>query len=223
MADRASAAHERHDAELVPGCRDCGALAPDLAAISLALTSLRGGSQTGHRDFRITAQDAQRLRRGRGIRAWLRPVSGPRFAFARPLGGTLSVLALIGLVASSLPSGFAAGGALQVTGAESAPGREQLTDPPRANASPSADAAFDSLRGSPKAGQSDAAMVTSPELSTAPSQAASQATAPVPSGPVGPTAKTGVFVASLVLLPIGLLLVVGRGLARRLIGAGREP
>ena len=219
MADRASAAHERHESELVPGCRECDAIAPDLAAISLALTPLRGGSQTGHRDFRIAAQDAQRLRRGRGIRAWLRPVAGPRFAFARPLGGTLSVLALIGLLASSLPGGLAAGTALQVTSPESAGGREQMTDPPRANASPSADAAFDSLRVSPKAGQSDAAMVTSPELSTAPSQA----TAPVPSGPVGPTAKTGVFVASLVLLPIGLLLVVGRGLARRLIGAGREP
>ena len=219
MADRPSAVHERHDSELVPGCRECDALAPDLAAISLALTSLRGGSQAGHRDFRITAEDAQRLRRGRGIRAWLGPVAGPRFAFARPLGGTLSVLALIGLLASSLPSGLAAGGAPQVTSAESALGREQTTEPPRAIASPSAAGAFNSLEGSPKAAASDATMVTSPEPSTAPSAAA----APLPSGPDGPAAKTGVFVASLVLLPIGLLLVVGRGLARRLIGAGREP
>jgi hypothetical protein len=219
VADRASVAHERHDSELVPGCRDCDALAPDLAAISLALTSLRGGSQTGHRDFRITAEDAQRLRRGRGIRAWLRPVAGPRFAFARPLGGTLSVVAFIGLLASSLPTGLAAGGALQVTSAESAPGREPTTEPSRANASPPAAAAFESLRGSPKAVESDITTVTSPKPSASPSQAA----APLTNGPDGPAAKTGVFVASLVLLPIGLLLVVGHGLARRLIGAGREP
>ena len=138
MADRVSAAHERHDSELVTGCSECDALVPDLAAISASMASLRGGTEAGHRDFRITATDAQRLRRGRGVRAWLRPVAGPRFAFARPLGSALTVIALVGVLASSLPGGLASGGALQVTSAESGRDGDHTSEAPRANTSPSA-------------------------------------------------------------------------------------
>jgi hypothetical protein len=219
VADRASAAHERHDSELVPGCRECDALAPDLAAISLSLASLRGGIQTGHRDFRISATDAQRLRRGRGIRAWLRPVAGRGFAFARPLGGTLTVVALVGLLASSLPQGLAAGGAAYVSSQESGQSRDHTTEPPRALASPSAVAAFDTFSGSPKAPDPNANPTSASQATVAPGQLEG----PVVNTPATPTAQSGIFLASVVLLPIGLLLVFGRGLARRLIGPAREP
>ena len=218
MADRTSLAHARHDSELVPGCSECGALAPDFAAISASLASLRAGTESGHRDFRIMATDAQRLRRGTGIRAWLRPAAGPRFAFARPLGGTLSVVALVVLLASSLPSGLAAGGALGVTSVESPQSREHGVEPPGAIASPSAAAAFDSLSGSPKVSASDAAPASSP-----PTLAPSHASGPVAKPTDTPAAQSGLFLASLIMLPIGLLLVAGRGLAMRLIGAAREP
>lgn len=219
MADRMSSAHARHDAELVAGCPACDALAPGLAAISTSLASLRGGTDSGHRDFRITSADARRLRRGRGLRAWLRPVAGPGFAFAPRLGGALTVVALIGLLASSLPRGLAAGGALEVTSAESSPGRELVTEPPRVVASPSAGLGFDSLRGSPTASASDAKL-NSPMQ---PTVAASHFAGPLLNAEDGPVATSGILLASLVLLPIGLLLVAGRGFARRLMGAAREP
>jgi hypothetical protein len=62
------------------------------------------------------------------------------------------------------------------------------------------------------------ALITQP-ATVAPSPVAG----PVPNLPDTPAANGGVLLASLVLLPIGLLLVVARGLAQRLIGAARDP
>ena len=146
----------------------------------------------------------------------MRPLAGPRFGFARPLGGALTVVALVGLVASSVPQGFAAGGAFALTGADSGQDRE-LTQPPRFVASPSAGSAVDGVS-SPKAPASDEALTPQqPNVSPSPAPEAAL------SEPPNPSAQRGIFLASIVLLPIGLLLIVGRGLARRLIGAAREP
>ena len=203
--------------ELVPGCVECDAIAPDFAAITASLASLRGGTQTGHRDFRLTLEDAARLRRGRGLRTWLRPLAGAGFAFARPLGSALTVVALVGLVTSNL-SGMPAGGqALEAVNL--ATGRQIVTDPPPAAPQPSGDMAFGSASRSPAADGSDGLAVVPTE------KAITETAAPVATnGPTGGSAApNGILLASLVLLPIGLLLVFGRGLARRLVGPTREP
>ncbi|MCI0346870.1 MAG: hypothetical protein L0221_15740 [Chloroflexi bacterium] len=225
MADRPSglhAAHDRHDLELVAGCPACDALAPDFAALSSSLASVRGGTDAGHRDFRLTASNAARLRRGRGMRAWLRPLAAPSFAFARPLGSALSIVALIGLVASSLPDGSPAGGLEHASVATQS--RNAPTDPPPAAPAPSGDAAFDDATGAPDADAS-VRLTALPSIRAAAPTAAPEATAPTTTDVAdeGTGTPNAIFLASLVLLPIGLLLVFGRGLARRLGGPSREP
>ena len=218
MADRPTP-HARHALELVPGCSECDALAPDLAAISSSLASLRRGTQAGHRDFRLTPDDAARLRRGRGLRAWLRPLAGAGFAFARPLGSALTVVALVGLVASSLPGGLVFLDGNPAAGVATDHGREQARNSPPAAPVPSAAAAFEGASASPKAEPSGDAFLSPLTVTTAPSSAPTA----FGTGGGGFATPSGIFLASLVLLPIGLLLVFGRGLARRLVGAAREP
>ena len=217
MAERPTQ-HARHDMELVPGCVECDALAPDFATITASLASLRGGTQTSHRDFRLTREDAARLRRGRGLRAWLRPLAGAGFAFARPLGSALTVVALVGLVASNL-SGVPAGGQAIEAVNLATHGRQVATDPPPAAPQASGDMAFGSASRTPEADGSDGLAVV-PTTKEPTETAAPVAT----NGPTdGSAAPNGIFLASLVLLPIGLLLLFGRGLARRLVGPTREP
>ena len=235
MADQRSAAHASHDQELVAGCTECDELAPDLAAISASLGSLRGGADSGHRDFQLTPDDAQRLRRGRGLRAWLRPLAGPRFGFARPLGSALTLVALVGVVASSVSGPITGGAGLEAAYVPSDATRD--SGGPAANPEPSrtsvaaaldsaspkadteTDAEYGSMTGSPDASASDALLASLAAATTAPTTAPGVT---YPGG--GPTGNpNGIFLASLVLLPIGLLLVFGRGLARFLIGPAREP
>jgi len=212
------AAHQRGRAiGLIDACHDCAALAADLRAIRAAMTTLRDGSDVLHRDFRLSAADAKRLRRGSGLRHWLRPLAGAAFGFARPVGSLVTALAVVGLVASSVPLGlnFAGGAAPATEGALK--GRDSTVpaeSPELGNASPVA--ALGSLSSSPKIDESaTAARTEAPEPSLRSDGVLVSSEGGSTSGPL--------FIPSLLLLAAGLLLLIGPVFARRLVGAAREP
>lgn len=237
MAERQrSSLHAMHDVELIAGwstsdlaaternralalidaCPECAALAADLQAITAAMTKLRYGSDALHRDFRLSAAAAERLRRGSGLRRWLRPLAGSPFGFARPVGSLVTALAVVGLIASSVPIDLnLVGGAAPATDVafEGRNSTVPTESPELGNASPVASA--DSLSASPKIDESaTAARTEAPDPSR-------------PSGEVfvagGGSTSSSLLIPSLLLLAAGLLLLIGPRLARRLVGPAREP
>ena len=105
----------------VDGCVACAALHADLVAIASALPSLPAPIRP--RDFRLTTDDARRLRPS-GLRGVLAAFASPRFSFATPLGTGLAALGLAGVLVASggLPIGGATGdpAALRDTGTRTA-------------------------------------------------------------------------------------------------------
>jgi hypothetical protein len=116
------AAHAQHDLDLIAGhavgdltdtqrvraeallqsCASCAELRRDLVAIASATRSLP--PQTAPRDFRLTASQAARLRRGGWLKSLLRPFAAPRSG-VRPMAAALTSLGLAGLLVSTvLPS-----------------------------------------------------------------------------------------------------------------------
>ena len=113
------AAHAAGDAQgagldqataLVAGCTECAALHHDLRAIAAAMPELPAPVRP--RDFRLTPEQAASLRPS-GIRGFLAAFSGPRFAFATPLGTGLAALGIVGVLVAS--GGFASGGTAGAT------------------------------------------------------------------------------------------------------------
>lgn len=94
-------------AALVAGCADCAALAADLGDVRVSLAALPPPAR--HRDFRLTREDAARLRPrgGRPTDGWRRP--GLRLA--QPFAAGLTMLGLAGLLVTAVPLGADAGGA----------------------------------------------------------------------------------------------------------------
>ncbi|CAN5775852.1 hypothetical protein BH23CHL7_BH23CHL7_06230 [soil metagenome] len=140
-----SASHAHHDRLLVarhaiddayPGdselaraqierCPDCARLAEDIRTLSAATGGLGVPPRT--RDFRITAEQAQRLR-GSTFERFLRRLGGAGLAPARPLAGVaLSVGLVLALVGAAMPAStvhFPGGDAVQFemsSGAENQP------------------------------------------------------------------------------------------------------
>jgi hypothetical protein len=231
VAEPAVGLHATHDPELIAGhaagdlapadqaraeglvraCAACAALASDLAGIGAATAALRSVPPARPRDFRISAADAARLRRGSGLRRWLRPLASPRFGFAGPLGAGATAIALVGLLVGSLSGalGGAAGGAafgnLATDSREAGPAETYAV---------------------PVAGPGGSLLIVASAAASAkaePTGVAGQPTStPTPEAPT-PGAGGSVAAASLVLLVVGLGLLAGRGLARRLVGPAREP
>lgn len=86
---------------LLADCSACSALAADLHAVSLAVAEVPVPSRT--RDFRLSPEDAARLRPG-GWRRLLQVAAGPRFSLAGPLGATFASLGVAGLLLASAPA-----------------------------------------------------------------------------------------------------------------------
>lgn len=216
MAD--DARHDRHFDGLVAGCAECDALAPDLMAIGAALASLRRGRDLGHRDFRITAVDAARLRRP-GLRDRLRTLAAPRYAIARPLGGALTMIALVGLVTSSVP-GFGLGGGAGREAAETGHTRAATVGASPSPAAPESglDNFLGGAAGPTGNDPSSAPLATANELAT--QLASSQV--PAPDEMSRDSSPNVIRLASIVLLLAGALLLVAPAVVRR-GRASREP
>lgn len=131
MPFKPESAHRTHDALLVAGhasgdlepadaerverwirdCSACAAIHADVLSISGALAAL---PKTAHapRDFRLSLDQAARLRGGPWWRRLGRAIVAPR-GVGRPLATAFTTLGLVGLLIGNLPAGFmfAAGGA----------------------------------------------------------------------------------------------------------------
>ncbi|HYN70105.1 MAG TPA: zf-HC2 domain-containing protein [Candidatus Eisenbacteria bacterium] len=139
-------AHARHDTFLVAAhtagdlsdaslraveaqiatCSACAALYDDLRAIAGATQSLSKvtiPASVAGRDFRLSADDAARLNRGRGWRRLLEPLAGSGGAWTRPFAAALTTLGLAGILLTTVLPGL---GGLASGGAASMP-QEQLS------------------------------------------------------------------------------------------------
>jgi hypothetical protein len=140
VSDPRRATHDGHDLELVAraaagdidareveaarlaiaGCGACAALEADLRAIAAATRDLGAPGEAtsirAPRDFRLSAEDAARLRQ-HGVLGLARPSAwvGGR---ARGLGGALATLGLVGLLVSTGLPGFSGGAASPSAGQE---------------------------------------------------------------------------------------------------------
>ena len=100
-ADDLSPSEQRRARAQVHACAGCGALRDDLVAIATATRTLP--RQPAPRDYRITTEQAARLRRTGWIARLLGPF-GSAGSIARPLAATFTTLGLVGvLVATALP------------------------------------------------------------------------------------------------------------------------
>ncbi|HEU0244116.1 MAG TPA: hypothetical protein VFQ75_09440 [Candidatus Limnocylindrales bacterium] len=176
---------------LVASCTECAALHHDLRAIAAAMPELPAPARP--RDFRLTPEQAASLRPG-GIRGLLAAFSGPRFAFATPLGTGLAALGIVGILVAS--GGFASGGASSVgpeaVTIQAAPDRELASDAaangPAASAAAGAapaetpSAGVDTMGGAAPAPSAAAASEApvGPEASEAPPSQAAATPAPSP-------------------------------------------
>jgi len=149
--DVRSTSHDRHDALLVAAlaaadlsgtdrdhatalirtCPDCATLHDDLVAIARATATVPPPIAPRPRDFRLSPDQAARLRPG-----WRRLVgtlAGPRFAFSRPLGIGLTTIGLAGLLLANvtLPSLGSSGGAVLSTVGAAVPEGAAATDQSR--------------------------------------------------------------------------------------------
>jgi hypothetical protein len=230
-------------AALIERCPDCATLHADLVAIAAAMPTLP--SPVRHRDFQLTDADAARLRPG-GLRGVLRTLSGPRFAFAAPLGAAMAALGIVAVLAGPVtaPTAGQGGDAPQAAEREvtmsalaSGPAPENAGGAqasaaasglaltvPRPDGSPGADAGVDTMGGrSPAAVASDPpdAGAANPAL-TAPSEAGTE-TPPADAGlqTAATSPNQPLLLPGASLLLAGVLLLVIR-LAARTLGA-RKP
>ena len=118
--------HARHDATLIAGhaagdlsdmeraraeallssCDACGQLRRDLVAIAAATRSVPApASRT--RDLRLTAEQADRLRRGSWLRGFLRPFAAASSPL-RPMAAAFTSLGIVGLLVGVTMSGVPA-------------------------------------------------------------------------------------------------------------------
>ena len=211
------AAHAAGDAQgpaleqasaLVAGCTECAAVHHDLRAIAAAMPELPAPVRP--RDFRLTPEQAASLRPS-GIRGLLAAFSGPRFAFATPLGTGLAALGIVGVLVAS--GGFASGGTAGARDDGAAVTAPEVAPAPSAAAMYAASAA-------------PAAEVPAPssEALTGVSQKSTPADPAAATGPAdatdvmadaSTTASSPLGVLSLVIVFIGAALVGARLVARR--------
>jgi hypothetical protein len=86
---------------LLEACADCRVLAAELRTLRSTAASLPAARRP--RDFRLTEAQAERLRGGT-LRRLLAPLGGPVFGFLQPLAGAVIAIGLGLLVVTSLPT-----------------------------------------------------------------------------------------------------------------------
>ena len=111
---------------LLASCGECRMLQADLRALSEAVvTSLPTPRRS--RDFRLSAEDAARLRPS-GLEGWLGRLARPGFALLQPVAGAAIAIGMLLVVLGSLPFGAAsgAGGARPASDTAEAPAGEPM-------------------------------------------------------------------------------------------------
>jgi hypothetical protein len=105
-----------HATALIETCPDCMTLHDDLVAIARATAVVPPPIATRPRDFRLTREQAARLRPS-GWRRAVGAFAGPRLAFTRPLGITLTTIGLAGLLITNIPIGLGSSAGAAATAA----------------------------------------------------------------------------------------------------------
>ncbi len=111
-AGDATGAQEHEARDLVRRCSECAALAADITAISASVAQLPATPRT--RDFRITSEQAARMR-GSRLDRWLRSITGSGWATVRPVAAVALSVGLVMSVVGALPILGAAGNAPSAT------------------------------------------------------------------------------------------------------------
>jgi hypothetical protein len=122
-------------ATLLDACSDCAELHRDLVAIAAATRALPHDARAP-RDFRIGAEQAERLHRGSWLRGLLRPFASARSA-ARPMAAAFTSVGVAGLLVATVVPALLGGAAAPVGGA-SAQGPAATVAPVAAPANPEA-------------------------------------------------------------------------------------
>jgi hypothetical protein len=86
--------------DLVRRCSECAALAADIKAISSSVAKLPTAPRP--RDFRLTAEQAERLR-GSRLDRWLRAITGSGWATVRPIAAVALSVGMVMSVVGGLP------------------------------------------------------------------------------------------------------------------------
>jgi hypothetical protein len=222
--------------DLVSGCRECAELFADLTDVASATAALPTPARS--RDFRLTPEDAARLRRERPSdqRSWRRGLT-------RQLGGAFATLGVAGMVVVGALTALAPASTLQTLNLQgdtagfqrmaSAAGASDIARQPELNVTSGASAApsnpGSAVTKADAASPAPASSASSAEFGSgtlAPTSTASAQGAGLATQSGGESASGGsvdprlvVLAASAALLLLGLLLLLGPRLrARRVRG-----
>jgi hypothetical protein len=166
-----------HATTLIQTCPDCATLHDDLIAIARATASVPPPIAARPRDFRLTPEQAARLRPS-GWRRAVGAFASPRLAFTRPLAIGLTTIGLAGLLLTNIPLGFGLSGGASAGAPPNVPGAQGLSRDTTSEAGPAA-----SGTGSDRLG-AVAVPAASGGSVPAPSAAAVAASAAASAGPV---------------------------------------
>jgi len=172
-----------HATALIRTCAECATLHDDLIAIARATASVPPPILTRPRDFRLTPEQAARLRPS-GWRRAIGAFASPRLAFTRPLAIGLTTIGLAGLLLTNIPVGFGLGSASSAGAPPNVPAAQGVSRDAGSEAGPAA-----SGTGSDRLG-AVAVPAASGGPAPAPSAAAGLASAAASAGPV-PVSDSG--------------------------------
>jgi hypothetical protein len=214
-ADDQTAIERARAQALVDACTDCSSVRDDLVAIANATHALPAARAP--RDFRITAEQAARLRRTGWLGALLAPFAGARSA-AKPLATAFTTLGLVGVFVAAAVPGIV-GGAASMAAPEAAPNVAGNPGPVASAAAPGAQFGPQATTGPDDGyGTKDNVEASGSPLLGATDGGDSRDQGAVGGGrvdtPVQPT--NGLLLGSVALLAVGLVLFGLRFAARRL-------
>ena len=161
--------HARHDAALIAGhaagdlsnldtaaaealltrCSSCAELHRDLIVISSATRALPP-TANAPRDYRLTAEQAERLRRGSWVRGLLRPFASARSA-TRPIAATFTSVGVAGLLVATFVPALLGGAASAPSGDRQQAGAAATAGPTAARGALEVDPDLLSATGAPAA------------------------------------------------------------------------
>jgi hypothetical protein len=223
--DATRAAADRQAAE----CADCSELSADLRSIASGLRELpRSIPVPASRDFRISPDQADRLRRWSGLRRLLRPFGAGSAPSLRPLATAFTTLGIAGLLFTVLLPGFlnvGSGGAspalapaaIGAGATEQSNDKSLLSAPSPGLPAAGATSAPAEVSGPGAATAAPASSTASDAFNSARSAAPTAQAAPAPVVAESPASPWSfVTVLSLALLGIGVALLLLRLVANRL-------
>jgi hypothetical protein len=228
-AGEAAGADRERAERLLDACDLCVGVARDLRAITLALQELPAvdamtALPPAPRDFRLTAEQAERLRPSVPLVRWADRLAAAVAAFGKPVGASLATLGLVGVLVGAASLGFLGGGGAFVGAGATAATSAPMAAQDKATAAPAAGgdggAAGDVPAATTAAGQgteygSSATGTTRGSAGGPPAASAAAASNVPPNAASGPTRAAQapepaawLLVASIVALVGGIGLIV---------------